>query len=168
MTTSESDSPKAPAELQSGFGPGHCQPALREDVSQQLIVQTEPLSAPPEPNGLILPTAADLLPVGAPVNGVDLVVMARQVLGELAGANIPHLEGVVPRARDQEPRVRGKGALIDVGDMTAKGVYELAIADGRLLARETDGEGVVLTARTTASCGCRTHSWLPASHPARM
>lgn len=134
VTTSESGSSKAPAELQSGFGPGDCQPALREDVSQQLIVQTEPLSAPPEPNGLVLPTAADLLPIGAPVNGIDLVVMARQVLGELARAHIPHLEGVVPRARDQEPRVRGEGALIDMGDMTAEGVYELAIADSPSLA----------------------------------
>lgn len=113
-------------------------------ISCQLNLQREAFLAPPEPDSLVLPAAADLLPVGAPVNGVDLVVVARKVLSQLAGADVPHLEGVVARARDEQPRVRGEGTLIDMGDMTTEGVDKLAVAVGRLSVWEMDTEGVCL------------------------
>lgn len=54
--------------------------------------------------------------------------MAGQVLGELAGADVPDLEGVVARARDEQARVGGEGALVDMCDVAAEGIYELAVA----------------------------------------
>lgn len=83
---------------------------------------------PPQPHSLILAPAPNSLSIRAPIHGIHLVVVARQVLGEFTRAHIPDLEGVVSRAGHQEPTVGGEGALVDVGDVAAEGIYEFTVS----------------------------------------
>lgn len=84
---------------------------------------------PPQPHRFVLASASDFLPIRTPIYRIHLIVVTRQVLGELARARIPHFERVVARAGDEEPAVGREGALVDVGDVTAEGVDEFAVAE---------------------------------------
>lgn len=56
-------------------------------------------SVPPQSHGLVLPAAPHHAPVGAPVDGVHLVAIAWQVVGQLAGTHVPALERRVFQGR---------------------------------------------------------------------
>lgn len=73
----------------------------------------------PYPYRLISAPAADLLPVRAPVDGVHLVLVAREVHDQLPRADVPHLQRRVFRGGDEESGVGGEAALVDRGNMAA-------------------------------------------------
>lgn len=72
---------------------------------------------PPEPHRLILPATSHQLPVWAPVDGVHLVLVPREIRRQLEIRHGPHLERRVLGRRDQQPRVRREGALVDRRDV---------------------------------------------------
>lgn len=76
---------------------------------------------PPDPNRLVLASAADLLSVGTPVYCKYLVFVARKICRQLAGAHVPDLESGVLGGRDQQSRVGGEAALVDGADVAAEG-----------------------------------------------
>lgn len=82
---------------------------------------------PPQAHSLVLPTTADLLTVRAPVHSVHLVIVAREILGELARPDIPDLQGVVARAGDEQAGISREGALVYMRNVAAQGIYEFSI-----------------------------------------
>jgi len=79
------------------------------------------LLVPPDPNRLVLASAADLLSVGTPVHRKYLILMAWQVRRQLARAHVPDLQGGILGGRDQQPRVGREAALVDGADVTTEG-----------------------------------------------
>mmetsp|Transcript_118208 Transcript_118208/g.335279 ORF Transcript_118208/g.335279 Transcript_118208/m.335279 type:complete len:407 (-) Transcript_118208:647-1867(-) len=71
----------------------------------------------------VLRSCGDALPVEAPVHAVDLVRVPREVLLELAAADVPALHRGVLRSADQRPAVAGPGDLVDVTDVTTECVH---------------------------------------------
>lgn len=74
----------------------------------------------PNPHLLILTTAPDLGTIGAPIDGKDFVLMARQVLLEETGATIPDFQrGVLARAHEQAA-VGAEAGHVDGRDVAAQ------------------------------------------------
>lgn len=105
------------------FATPHATPRRRK----RNIMHARPGLVPPEPHRLVPPARGDALAVGAPVDTVHLVLVAGQVGGQLAGADVPDLKGRVLGRRDQEARVGREGALVDGRDVCPERVDELAI-----------------------------------------
>ena len=78
----------------------------------------------PYPHSLVLAPAANLLAIWTPVNGIDLVLMAREVFRELSRPDIPDLKGRIFRRADKKSRVRREVALVHGCHMTPQGGYE--------------------------------------------
>lgn len=63
------------------------------------------ISMSPNPNRLVFPTTANLLPIWTPVYSKDLVAMTREINSELTSPDIPHLQRGIFRRGDEEARV---------------------------------------------------------------
>lgn len=67
-----------------------------------LSLSFQPLISP-KSNSFVSATGSDTLAVRAPVNTVDLVLMARQIRCKLACPHVPHLEGCVLGRSNEQP-----------------------------------------------------------------
>lgn len=91
----------------------------------------------PQPYGLVLASAADLLPIRTPVNGVHLILMPRQIHRQLEGSHGPDLERCVFGRRNEKPRVRRERTLIYRPNVSAQRVDKLAVSASCVLVKVT-------------------------------
>lgn len=87
-------------------------------------------SIPPYANLLVGATAPDSLTVRTPVQREDLVLVARQVLLQLAGPHIPHLERGVLAAAGQQPAVCREARHVHRADVRAEREEEFPVPSG--------------------------------------
>jgi hypothetical protein len=118
-----------------------CTQALHGRVSSITVSPILHCSIPPRPDSFVLPARADHLAVGRPVDGIDLtlrkhtlvnpwlkgahgtgdpgvaylVFVARQVHCEVAVPCVPHFQGAVLAAGDEQSAVGRPGALVYLG-----------------------------------------------------
>lgn len=71
----------------------------------------------PNSHGFIFPTASHSLPIRAPIDGIDLILMPWKVLRELSSSDVPDFQSCILGRTDEQSRVGGEGTLVDGSDM---------------------------------------------------
>lgn len=130
---------------------------------------------PPQPHCLVLASAADALTIGAPIYGVNLVLVSGQISCELTRSHGPHLERRVLGRRNEQSRISRECALVHGSDVAAQGINKFSVTkESQLVQRLANckrhqvGGKKKLTEHSIFWCGYPSLSWQSGCHQARM
>lgn len=96
----------------------------------------------PELDGAVTGTGDDLTVVGGEADGQDVVVVANETAGGLAGGELPEAEGLVPGRGQSVGTVGGDHTVGDDVRVTVEGAFGVAVR-GLITGKVPDDEGLV-------------------------